>query len=200
MSAGKMLLASFVAAIVMFIWGGLAHMVLGLGETGIKELPNEEAVITALQANLTEPGFYFFPGLGMTPEMGKEEQKAAMEKWAARYQAGPNGILVYHPVGEQAMSIRQFLVQILTYWMGALIAAFLLSKAMAGRQMGFWQKVFFVGLIGLAAGVTAKVPEWNWYRFPSSFIIAAIVDGFVAFLVGGLILGWMSRAKKQMTA
>src|SRR5437763_11619645 len=51
----------------MFIWSSIAHMALPLGKTGIKELPNQQAIFAALQAGLGDKGggLYLFPGLGV---------------------------------------------------------------------------------------------------------------------------------------
>ena len=76
MPVSKLLVASILGGIALFIWGGLSHMVLGLGEIGIKELPNEEPVLSALKTNIPESGFYFFPGMGRADGMTKEQQQA----------------------------------------------------------------------------------------------------------------------------
>ena len=64
--AKRVVIAGILGGVVIFLWGYLAHTVLGLGEVGIKELSNEQAVVGALRASTSEPGFYFFPGVGMT--------------------------------------------------------------------------------------------------------------------------------------
>jgi len=60
----------------MFAWTSVAHMVLPLGDTGIKEIPNEQAVLSAMHSTLGDArGFYFFPsaGLGKDPTMQQKE-------------------------------------------------------------------------------------------------------------------------------
>jgi hypothetical protein len=47
----------------MFVWTSIAHMALPLGEAGIREIPNESAVLDAMQSNMGErTGLYIFPG------------------------------------------------------------------------------------------------------------------------------------------
>jgi hypothetical protein len=48
----RIILAGVLGGIVMFIWTSIAHMVLPLGETGIREIPNESRVLAALHDNL----------------------------------------------------------------------------------------------------------------------------------------------------
>lgn len=40
--AKKVILGSVLGGIAVYVWGVLSHMVLGLGETGIKQIPNED--------------------------------------------------------------------------------------------------------------------------------------------------------------
>src|SRR6266699_5919206 len=48
----KIVLAGAVGGIAMFIWTSIAHMFLPLGEAGLREIPNESAVLDAMQANI----------------------------------------------------------------------------------------------------------------------------------------------------
>jgi hypothetical protein len=62
----KILLAGILGGIAMFIWTSIAHLFLPLGEAGIGEIPNESAVLNAMQSNIGEQtGLYIFPGLGV---------------------------------------------------------------------------------------------------------------------------------------
>ena len=50
----------------MLIWTLIAHMFLLLGEAGLPEIPNESAVLSAMQSNIDEQtGLYIFPGPGV---------------------------------------------------------------------------------------------------------------------------------------
>src|SRR5437588_12152785 len=67
MSATRIILAGILGGIAMFVWSSIAHMALPLGKTGVKELPNQQAIFAALQAGLGDKGggLYLFPGLGV---------------------------------------------------------------------------------------------------------------------------------------
>ncbi len=60
MNKGRIVLAGVLAGIVVFIWGAVAHMALGLGESAMKAIPNETEVLSTMQKNINAPGFYFF--------------------------------------------------------------------------------------------------------------------------------------------
>ena len=66
MTTTRIILAGVLGGIAMFIWTSIAHMALPLGHAGIKELPNEQAVLAALQTSVGDKtGLYLFPGLGV---------------------------------------------------------------------------------------------------------------------------------------
>ncbi|HKZ53733.1 MAG TPA: hypothetical protein VJ085_10695 [Candidatus Acidoferrales bacterium] len=179
--AKRIVLGGLAGGVVLFVWGAISHMVLPLGEVGIKVMPNEQPVIAAMRENLREPGFYFFPGGGhdMTPE----QQQA----WAEEYQRGPNGILIYHPTGSEPLSPTQLLTELLANIAAALVVAFLLGQA-AGALAGYGAKVLFVALLGLLPGLDVDVSYWNWYGFPGDYTLAVIADHVIGWLVVGLVL------------
>src|SRR5689334_9442149 len=60
--AKRVVLAGLLGGVAMFFWMSLAHVVLPLGETGVQEIANEPAVLSAMHAALGEKsGLYLFP-------------------------------------------------------------------------------------------------------------------------------------------
>src|SRR4051794_9427438 len=112
----RILMAALAGGLVMFVWSAVAHMFLGVGEAGIKPIPNEAPVVAALKANISEPGLYFVPGMDMTRRPTDEEAAA----WTAKYQAGPNAIIVYTPAGDTPMSSRQLGIEFASNVLAAL--------------------------------------------------------------------------------
>ena len=65
----RIFLAALLGAVAMFIWTSIAHMALPLGEAGIREIPNEAAVLGAMQSNIAENRrTIFFPWIWAWPE------------------------------------------------------------------------------------------------------------------------------------
>jgi heme exporter protein D len=75
----KKLLAGILGGLAFFFWSYVAHDVLPLGKAGIKEIPNEKAVLSSMKANMPEHGLYFLPGLGLPENATRAQQAAAME-------------------------------------------------------------------------------------------------------------------------
>jgi hypothetical protein len=176
----RILIGGIVGGIVVFVWGAISHMVLPTGKMGIKQIPNEEAVLSAMKASIQEPGFYFFPGMDMSRQPTPEEESA----WNAKYLAGPTGVLVYHPTGSAPLSPKQLINELLSNIVAAILAAFVISHVAAG----FGRRALIVTLLGLFAWMSISVSYWNWYGFPSSTTMAEAIDQVGGWLFGGLAL------------
>src|SRR5216684_2226253 len=111
----RALLAGLLGGIVMFVWSSLAHMVLPLGEAGVKEIPSEPAVLKVMQESIGRvSGFYIFPGMGLRPDSTKEEKHAAMQQYEQKLATNPSGILIYHPPGTGLMMPERLATEFVT--------------------------------------------------------------------------------------
>ncbi len=181
----KILVAGILGGIAMFVWSSIAHMVLPIGEAGIKQISSEEPVLNAIKENIKEDGFYFFPA--MTEGMNNEA-------WLEKYRTGPSGIMIVHPNGEEPMTAGMLIVEFLSDIIAVLIAVFLLSKT-TGNLERFWKKVWFITFIGFIPFLIVDVSYWNWYGFSGSYTIAQLVDQVVGFFAAGLVIAWRFKPK-----
>jgi len=184
----RIILGGILAGIAMFMWEGLAHEVLPLGEAGIKGLPNEPPVLASIKDSVKESGFYIFPWMDTTPGLSKDQ---AMQKTMERAKAGPAGLMVVFPGGRD-------------YPMGTLlgkqcgfdIVAMLIAAAMvswAGVLKAFGGRVAFVTMLGLFPTLSVDLPFNNWYGFPATYTAAQFVVHLVGYLVGGLVIAVIVR-------
>lgn len=190
----KIVIGGVLAALAMFIWSSIAHMLLPIGDVGIKSISNEDAVIAAMKANITEDGFYFIPGEGMShaTSLPKEQQKAAQEAWQTKYESGPHGILVYHPTGEKLSMPRLLVVEFVADIIVGLIAAFALAMA-SEKLRSFAGRVGFVTLLGLLGFAAIEVSYWNWYGFPGAYEVGQFLDQIVGMFFAGTVLAFVMR-------
>ncbi|MGA2183999.1 MAG: hypothetical protein ABSH47_13300 [Bryobacteraceae bacterium] len=181
--AKRILLAGLLGGIAMFVWASLAHMVLGLGSVGMKEIPNEQAILGAMQAGLgNNTGLYIFPAMG----------REGMAGYQSKLDRNPSGLLIYHPAGAKAMEMGQLVTEFLTEVLEALLAVFLLSRT---SLTGFASRVGFVTLVGILASITTNVPYWNWYGYPASYTAAYMFTQTVNYLLVGLVAALLMRPK-----
>jgi len=181
----RILLAGLLGGIAMFAWSSLAHDVLPLGQTGIQEIPNEQAVLSAMQASVgTNSGFYFYPGMGLGPNATGEQKRAAMQRYQQKLDANPSGILIYHPAGARALTAGQLITEFLTELIEAFLVVFLLAQT---QIRSFAGRVGFVTVAGILAAITTNIPYWNWYGFPGNYTVAYMSIEIIGFLVVGIV-------------
>ena len=184
----RLILGAFLAGITVFIWGMVSHMLLPIGEIGVKVIPNEAAVVQKIGENLTEPGVYLFPGYDTKQPSSKDAEAA----WSKKYEAGPNGFLVYQPQGTAPLNPFSFLWELIASVMGALLAGFIAFKSGAEK---YWCKVGTVTFMGLFAWIAISIPYWNWYRFPWNFTFSQGIDEVVGWFIAGLVIAWIVKPK-----
>ena len=196
--AKKVILAGILGGIVFFFWGFVYHELLPFGEGGLKELPNEQAVLAGLKTNVPESGLYFFPGFGLGPNATSAQKRAAMDEVNRKASTGPQGILIYYPIGH-AMSGTMLLTEAATNIVQALLVALLV--ALAGAR-SFSSRLGLAFVIGLVAAITTNVSYWNWYGFPTAFTISNMVFLVTAYLLVGIVAAAIvkSAAPKTMAA
>ena len=138
----KILLAGIFGGIIMFIWTSIAHMALPLGEAGLGEIPNESAVLSAMQSNIGEQtGLYIFPGRGLGKNATRQEKQEAMKHMGEKIATNPSGILMYHAPG-RPLSLGKLLgVEFATELLEAILVVFLLAQT---RIASFAGRVGFV--------------------------------------------------------
>jgi len=182
----RIFLAGLLGGIAMFTWTSLAHMALPLGETGVREMPNESKVLEAMQSHIgSDSGFYFFPGMGLGPNPTREQKNDAMKHMNETLASHPSGILIYHAPGSHPFNMGKLLsVEFLTELIEAFLAVFLLSQM---RLTSYGARVIFVTVIGIIAAVSTNVSYWNWYGFPGNYTGAYMLIQFVGFLCAGLV-------------
>jgi hypothetical protein len=189
----RILFAGILGGIVMFIWTSIAHMALPLGEAGINEIPNESAVLSAMQGNIGDKtGFYIFPGLGVGKNATRQEKSEAMKQMQQRIAANPSGILMYHPPGRPFAFGKSLVVEFSTEVLQAILVVWLLAQTRIGSLGG---RVGFVLIAGILAAITTNVSYWNWYGFPGVYTASYMLIEIVGFVLVGIVAGLVLRKR-----
>jgi len=183
----KAIVGGLLGGLTLFVWGAISHMALPLGEAGVRTIPApaEDAVVAALKGAMSERALYIFPGLDMK-HAGEAEQKA----WQAKYDAGPAGIVVFDPKPEGSMP-RWLGIELAGTILAALMAAIVILHVPA--SVGLLRRALLVALLGLLEGFDIDVSQWNWYSFPTAYMLAQLVDHVVGWFLAGLVLARVCR-------
>jgi len=187
----KILLAGILGGIVMFIWTSIAHMALPLGEAGLGEIPNESAVLSAMQSNIGEQtGLYIFPDRGLGKNATRQEKQEAMKHMGEKIATNPSGILMYHAPG-RPLSLGKLLgVEFGTELLEAILVVFLLAQT---RIASFAGRVGFVLAAGILAAIATNVSYWNWHGFPCVYTASYMLIQIVGFLCVGIVAALVLR-------
>jgi hypothetical protein len=183
----RLIIAAVLGGLVMFMWGAVAHMFLGIGEAGVSQMPTEATMVAAMKANITEPGFYFIPGMDKKKETTPEERAA----WEAKYKEGPRAILIYQPTGDEPMSVKQLGTELASNIAAALVVGMILIFS----TVSFGRGVIISTLVGLAGWLSINVSYWNWYGFPTNFVTSELIEQIVGWLLAGFVLGFILRRR-----
>jgi len=190
-------LAAILGGIAMFIWSFIAHDLLPLGETGIREFKNEASMLDVLKTNLDDAsGLYHFPGHKAGPNATRQEKSDAMKRAMEKAASGPSGMLIYHPTREFTFG-KLLGIEFATELLEAILVVFLLTQT---RIESFGGRVGFVLTAGILAAITTNIPYWNWYGFPSSYTVAYMSIEIIGFLCVGLIAALVLRNRSPASA
>ena len=178
----RIVIASLLGGLMIFLWGAYTHMVPGLWVDAFKPIPAENALLDVMRKEVPEPGVYAFPYMAPNEADGdkiKAHKQALMN--------GPSGMIVYLPRGNEGMNFKVLAIEFLSDVAQALICAFLLSRVAAGVS-SFVGRVVFVGLLGLLPPLAISVSYWSWYKFSQAFTVAEFIDQIVGFVLCGVVL------------
>ena len=178
----RILLAGVLGGLAAFAWSAFSHMVLPLGEAGVRALPAEREVLESLRGSIPEAGLYLFPA-------PSDPSPEAQAQWMERQRTGPAGLLVYRPVGGEFNFPRYLGIELLTNILAAALAAFLLAR-LAGSLL---QRALIVAALGLFAWLSISLSYWNWYAFPTPFVLAEGVDQVAGWFLAGLVMARVTR-------
>jgi len=105
---------------------------------------------------------------------------------------GETGFLVFNSNAPTAMVPANLIIEFATEVAESIFAAWLLAQT---ALAGFGARVGFVSIVGVVASIATNVPYWNWYRFPTSFTLAAIIITLVAYFVAGIVIASVLRPR-----
>ena len=178
--------------LTLFFWGWISWMVIPWHNATLNALINEPLVEQVLIATAPEKAVYLLPSgeksVSPIPPAEKEaHRKAAMGKW----EKGFSAFLVMNPQGTGSMPMHM-VKGLLTQMLAALLGTWLLVKA---KLSGLGERVLFVVVFALAAGVVTHVPYWNWWGFPANYTLVSIADLIVGWALAGAVISGFALEK-----
>ena len=161
------LIGTVVAALAMFAWGTISHVVLPWHDFTVKPFPDGGSVVETVRANAAENGIYYateglFIAVDLLPGL-PDKSKSIVGNLGLQF---PTDVVV----------------------------AFLLALALLGiRCPPVMSLAGFFAMIGVIAGVAIYVPHWNWHGFSPIYTLINIIDTTITFFIAGLVLATVAR-------
>ena len=187
--------AGLIGGILMFLWGVVAHMALGLGNVGLKQPASESVVLSTLHEGLGDKaGVYILPSLD-PKKMGDAAEVIAYQQQAIR---SPYAWVVYMPQGDDMTRMGP---QIGRQWASDTLSALALAFVMGLAGLGFRRRLALAAVAVAFAWLSTMVPYWNWYRFPLDFTWAALIEQLIGWLIAGAAMAWwLGRSERKLAS
>ncbi|GAB2793825.1 hypothetical protein [Dyella kyungheensis] len=180
----RVLVAALMGGIVMFIWGAVAHMALGLGDVGMRQPVAEDAVLGSLRPGLGEQaGVFVLPSV----DPAKMHDKTVMDAYSTKAKASPYALVVYMPQGDDLSDMSGTLPR---QWASDTLSALALAFLMGLAAFSFMTRLSIALAAAVFAWLSTLVPYWNWYRFPTNFTLAALIEQVIGWLLAGAVMAW----------
>jgi len=173
------------SAVIVFIASSILHMVIPHHKSDVRQLPDEDKLLTALRGAGLQRAIYVFPYCNP-----KDMKSAAMQE---KYKQGPVGLLTVFPSGTPQMS------KFLTLWFFycliiGIFVAYVTAHAhpLVVAHGEPFQAVFQVaGTAAFLAYGLANLSNGIWKGQPWSNVIKEVLDGLVYALLTAGIFGWL---------
>ena len=187
----RILIAGIIGGLLMFCWGAVAHMMLPIGEMGMKVPTEQAAALTTLGTTTQGAGIYMYPS--MPSEDWQDEAK--MKAFAESAKGQPYAFVVYQPGGNPVnASMGPSLGK---QWASDTLSALVAAWVLALGAFGFGKRVIIAGAMGLFSWLTISVPYWNWYMFPTDFTFGNMLEQVVGWLIAGVGMAWWLGRKHR---
>ena len=188
----RILMAGLIGGLVMFMWGAVSHMLLPIGEMGMKVPTEQASTIAALAPGTQGAGVYMYP----SPAKEDWNDAAKMKAFAESAKGQPYAFVVYQPGGNPVnQSMTPSLVK---QWGSDTLGAIIVAWVLALGAFGLGKRVLIAGALGLFAWVAISVPFWNWYMFPTDFTIGTLLEQVIGWLLSGsAIAWWLGRGERR---
>jgi hypothetical protein len=178
------------AGLVYFVWSAISWMALPWQRAQFKPFLNEDEVAETLDRAAPVSGIYGLPAEPKYPPGATKEQREAIDQGAhERLQRGPIVFAVVARTGYPSyprMLVLAFLVNLVVF--GGV--AWMLAHT---TGLNYVERVGFVALFAVIAGIACRIPDWNWHRFPLPYTLVAIANLVVGSLLAGLVLACFVR-------
>ncbi|MEM6805923.1 MAG: hypothetical protein AAF696_31290 [Bacteroidota bacterium] len=174
MNAKNLVKGTLIGTLVLFLYGATEWFNPYLHQV-YKHPKSKEQVAQVLLDNMSENGIYIWPN------RGEAEEKSEM------------GIIYF--ISKQDPSFYdpgkfmggQLLINLMLWF---LITALLLQAKIESHR----QRVLFIMILGIIAGLSYLIPMWNWWGFSTEYVLMRWGNMLIGWLLAGIAVSWSLRS------
>lgn len=179
----KLILASVIGGLLIFMWQFLSFGLLDLHRPASKYTPKQTEIINYLSSTLTEEGGYIVPNL---PEGASMEDN---ERFTKENSGKPWASIQYHKALDTDMTMNMIRGLLVNIVMVALFT-WLLSKT---NFVSIGQFIAAGIVFGLIIFINEPYTYHIWYK--TFDLNASLMDALISWLLAGIVVGLFYRKK-----
>jgi hypothetical protein len=178
------IIGAIVGGLIVFIWQFLSWALVNIHQSNQRYTPNQEAILSCLQANITEDGSYYMPNV--PPGTSSEDSQKAMEASFGK----PWALVSYHRSNDASMGMNM-----LRGYTADVVAVFLLCWLFSFIPSIDIKKAITVCLIvGLTGYLTTEYSTAIWFKSNS---IPDLIDAIIPWTLCGVWLGYWFNPNRR---
>lgn len=174
----KILIGGIVGGIIIYIWGAISWMALPWHKMIFQSFKSETAISQAINENAPQSGIYFLHS--------KQTQ-------AQSDQPTPKVFAAIDKKGMPSSITPQLISNLILQIIAACFVTFLVIQI---NSRCYFQKLGFIFLFSLTAGMVTYIPDWSWFSFPINYTLVSIADLVIGWLLAGLFIAKIASPKK----
>ena len=170
----RTVLLSLIAGVVLFMWGFVSHAVLPWHDAVYHKFADETAFSVAIRNNAPQRGIYYLPYSDADRGPGK-----------------PEAFVNVLPQGPGRTLASKMVLGLTIQVVSALLVISLVRRSASST---YWHRVGLFSFVGIIIGFTSHAYYWNWFQFPSAYVVITILDISIAWTLAGLVVAkFMTR-------
>jgi hypothetical protein len=190
----KAILGVLLTALAVFVWEAISWTALGWHDSAYRSFRNEprmtELFAPTIRSSETQAssghGIYVMPFMPrQSKHQTKEEFAVEQEKYEKALRDGPFVYAIIRPGSREVSMTNHLVLSFLRLLLCSALLAGMLSQAM----LSYGARIAFTAAAGVFASLMCDGSMWIWFENPLRDTLVNLADHFVAWVIGGAVLG-----------
>jgi len=178
----RTLVAALVGMIIIFAYQALSWMALPTHKSAFTYTKDQDAIMTVLSQHLSESGVYAIPSV--PPDATMQQHEDMMKQMDGK----PQAIINYH-TSVSANMVPKMIFGLVFNLVCILLVIMVINRGSTVFAT-FGSRLALVMTFGIFLVFGGPMMSWNWWGYPTNYVIADVFDMIVGWLLCGLWLAW----------